>query len=132
MVAGSIWDIEERNLRLDSTMTWIEDIINKHRQGIELVVLFGNSGISEKANQHFFHTLANKIQEWNYGAQNDLNLFYFHQGPKPLSLTEDVLGQNHFYVVNTKGGQWPPVMVEVDTERQEFRIDEEEWYEQHR
>ena len=127
MVTGVASDAQEWGNRLEDNIQWVdENVILDKNWDAELVVIFGNSGMSE-ANLPFFSGLQSKIETWTE-LNPDLHVLYVKQGSARMNFSKNIMGLSNFFMLNVENDRWPPTRIALDTNRYTMSFDDEEWY----
>lgn len=126
MVAGKVWNQKDWNDRLKDNHKWLKDYVNYYWDEVEVVVIFGNSGLNPE-NEPFFKKVALSMKEW-LKEKPQLQLLYVKQSPSEVYFSEKVENQENFLMLNVQNDVWPPVKVTIDTNKDIILVDADEWY----
>ena len=112
LVGGVIHDEDEWPARHAANLVWIDSQFAKHRQDIEVMIVFAHADPDLERNDPFFLPFFDRIRTIYYMPTI---LIHRNLGIETSSSEENFDGIPNFAVLVAEGTFWPPMRVEMDT-----------------
>ena len=135
MVAGFVDDVAAWTARIDDNLNWIEQNVQTYKDQVEIVVIYGHTGMIYEY-RDFFLSLRKSIIQWNSeivdivsGRTRNLSVLYVKESSNIWSLKRQYLGVEQFMLLNVQATKWPPMRVYIDPNKDELRLEQNDWFE---